>query len=137
MMFRVTKCGLLGFSFTVTIFDFEVFPVFASVTFANSALRIRTFWFRPRVRYSLSFSGPRNAYCCSTPISNFRFLRNGRYRPPVDFLRERPCHSAIDGPREAVRSGGRYKRFARPRQVAVAGRAYSLHENRHPKAANR
>ena len=78
MMFRVTKCGLLEFSFTVMIFDFEVFPVLGSITFANSAFRIRTFWFRPRVRYSLTFCGPTNANCCSTPISNFRFFRNGR-----------------------------------------------------------
>jgi len=49
-MFRVTKCGLLGLSLTVTIFDFAVFPVFWSMTFANSAFRMRTFWFRPRVR---------------------------------------------------------------------------------------
>src|SRR3972149_9281833 len=110
-MFRVTKCGLLGLSLTVTIFDFAVFPVFGSITFANSAFRMRTFWFPPFVRYSLSFCGPTNAYCCSRPISNFLFLRKGRYRPPVGLRRERPCQRAIGEPRGAVPRNGRYKRF--------------------------
>src|SRR5881409_3615093 len=36
-----------------------------------------------------------NAYCCSRPISRLRFLRNGRYRPPVGLRFDRPCQRAI------------------------------------------
>src|SRR3989454_12541188 len=36
-----------------------------------------------------------NAYCCSRPISRLRFLRNGRYRPPVGLRFDRPCQRAM------------------------------------------
>src|SRR5438552_10524386 len=95
MMFLVTKFGFDGFALTVTILTFFVTDVLRSSTFANSALSTRTLRFAPFVRYNLSRWGPMNAHCCSRPISRRRFFRNGRYRPPVGFRRERPRHSAM------------------------------------------
>src|SRR5438552_4913312 len=95
MMFLVTKFGFDGFALTVTILTFFVPDVFRSSTFANSALNTRTFRFAPFVRYNLRRWGPMNAHCCSRPISRRRFFRKGRYRPPVGFRRDRPCHRAM------------------------------------------
>src|SRR5205809_6676957 len=97
MMFLVTKFGFDGFALTVTILTFFVTDVLRSSTFANSALSTRTLRFAPFVRYDLSRWGPMNAHCCSRPIFRRRFLRNGRYRPPVGFRREAPCHRAMGG----------------------------------------
>src|SRR3990172_11499736 len=55
-----------------------------------------------------------NAYCCSRPISRLRFLRKGRYRPPVGFRRERPCQSAIVDLERLCEEANAIKGLARP-----------------------
>ena len=61
-----------------------------------------------------------NAYCCSRPISRFRFLRSGRYRPPVDFRFDRPCQRATFDLEGAVPSPGPYLTVAALEDVQVS-----------------
>src|SRR2546426_10339130 len=94
MMFRVTKFGLDGFAFTVTILTFFVTAVRRSRTLANSAFRTRSFRVAPFVRHSLSRGAPMKAYCVSLAIVRRRFFRKGRERPTVGLRLGRPWHIA-------------------------------------------
>src|SRR6266508_5659940 len=63
-----------------------------------------------------------NAYCCSRPISRLRFFRSGRYRPPVGFRFERPCHRATIDLEGGVQKTRVYMTIAPLAEVEIAVR---------------